>query len=302
MTISSQVSVLLVENDAHDLELVKYILSKAGFNVLPARDGLEGLALLQRNSVDLIVCAIKLPRIDGFAFRDRVLQDPGTRNLPFVFLTDGNEAADYVRGMKAGAEEFILKPFEPLILAARVQAVLERRKAYAEILRNDGLTRILNRVSIEKEIARELDRQKRFKGIGSLVFIDLDDFKGINDRYGHIKGDFILIRFAEILKQNTRSIDILGRYGGEEFVVYLPETAADGALIMCRRIFEFYAQTRLNDQLIGASFSAGVAESPRHGDDFYTLCDRADQAMYRAKKAGKARTFIWQEDAGNRPS
>ena len=286
--------VLVVEDDPCTLELVRYTLAKAGFEVRTATDGIEGLAAIRDTPADLIICDVMMPGMDGFTFRDQVLLDPATRRLPFIFLTARAEADDEIKGLKTGVDEYITKPFDPLVLVARVQAVLERREAHAEMIRRDPLTQLLNRRAIETEVARELERLRRYPSVASLLFADLDDFKRINDAHGHAMGDLVLVEFAGLLCSGCRSTDILGRYGGEEFVVYLPETAEAPALEVAERLLAECQEMSVGPPQIHPSFSAGIAEAPRDGGSFAALCSCADEAMYAAKRQGKARAVAWR--------
>ncbi len=286
-------TVLLVEDDPHTIELLSYNLKEAGFDIRTASTGLEALALLGQESVQVIICDVMIPTLDGFAVREEILQDPVLRDIPFLFLTAKTMAEDQIRGLRSGADEYITKPFDPEVLVARIQIVLERRDNLARVSRLDALTQVLNRAAFEREVGRELERIRRYRSVGSLVFLDIDNFKNINDTLGHAEGDRVLKALAELLRTNSRTVDLCGRYGGEEFVLYFPETAEPEALYVVRRMQQRfrYEAAPGNGHV---TFSAGTVEAPRDGTDFATLCGRADAAMYVAKRQGKDRAVAWR--------
>ncbi len=299
MTISEKKYILLlVEDDPSTRDSFRKILTLKGFSVLTASDAMEAFDVLESNPIDLILSDINMPGIDGFTFRKMVLSNFPLRDIPFIFVTARSQAEDQVRGMEQGAEVYLTKPIEPDVLAAHIRAAIARRENYARMSRLDALTGFLNRWWVAHEIDKELRRQDRFNNVGSLVFLDLDDFKQINDLYGHACGDAVLLQLAEVLKKNTRTIDILGRYGGEEFILYLPKTTKPDAVKLVERLLELFRHCGMTEGTGRLSFSAGVVESPMDGKDFQTLCMKADQAMYEAKRQGKAQVTPWREPVG----
>lgn len=141
---------------------------------------------------------------------------------------------------------------------------------------------------------------QRYPGLGTFAFIDIDNFKGINDELGHATGDHVLVHLSEVLRANTRSVDIVGRYGGEEFILFLPETPEAKALFVIDRMQQHFGMAADLAKGRALTFSAGVAEAPRDGGDFETLCREADVAMYAAKRRGKARVLAWRPDMESR--
>ncbi|MDZ4858128.1 MAG: diguanylate cyclase [Candidatus Hydrogenedentes bacterium] len=289
-------TVLVVEDDVHTAELLSYTLSSAGFQVFTAASGPDALKKLEIVTVDLIVSDVMMPHMDGFALRERIVNDPILKDIPFVFLTAKGTSEDQIRGLSSGVDEYVTKPFDPQVLIARIHAVLRRRENYSRVSRLDPLTGLLNRQTLEREIERELARIKRYPAQGSLVFLDIDGFKQVNDVYGHAAGDRALVQLAEALTNDIRSVDLVGRYGGEEFVLYFPETPeAVGVRIVERMMAQFRNLTE-GESNGPLTFSAGVVEAPRDGVEFGDLVARSDQAMYQAKRAGKAQVMPWREN------
>ncbi|MCL4694372.1 MAG: diguanylate cyclase [Candidatus Hydrogenedentes bacterium] len=289
-------SVLVVEDDPHTAELLTYNLSEAGFQVFNAEDGLSALHKLDIVVVDLIICDVMMPEMDGFALRDRINQDLVMREIPFIFLTAKSTAEDQILGLGMGVDEYVTKPFDPEVLLARVHAVLRRHEIYARVARLDPLTKLLNRQTLQREIERELARIKRYPAVATLVFLDIDEFKQVNDKYGHAAGDHALGHLASALTKDIRTVDIVGRYGGEEFILYFPETPEDIGRRIIERMHSTFQQLSESDGAGPLTFSAGLVEAPRDGEDFTTLCNRADAAMYRAKKQGKAQVLVWRPE------
>lgn len=174
--------------------------------------------------------------------------------------------------------------------AARV-VEMERFEQIARSAVTDGLTGIYNARFLRQRLAHESDRVRRYRSKFSIVFYDLDDFKAFNDTYGHLAGDAALRQFGHILTRSNRSTDIPGRYGGEEFLVILPETGYEAALSMAERIRALAeaAEIEVNGQEPHITVSGGVATCPEDGDTPADLIACADRALYRAKRAGKNR-------------
>ena len=267
-----QYTVLVVEDDAHTRELLLFNLEDAGYLTLSAENGLEALGLLEGRVVDIIICDIMMPRMDGFALREAILSRPKLRDIGFIFLSAKAMPEDEIKGLRYGVDEYITKPFNPEVLVARAEAVLARRAALAKAAQLDPLTQLYNRQTGEREIRRELERIQRYPSIGSLGFLDIDGFKAVNDSQGHAAGDRALVALAEVLKENTRSVDIVARFGGEEFVLFFPETDEVRAIQVIERMQRHFQ--KLSEECcnhVRISFSAGVVEAPRDGGQYAVL-------------------------------
>jgi diguanylate cyclase (GGDEF)-like protein len=289
----NQRTVLVVEDNPHTAELLDFNFNEAGFRVRVAEDGHEAVRVLRSDTVDVIVCDIMMPKLDGFELREFVMRDPVLREIAFIFLTAKTLAEDELRGLATGADEYVTKPFDPEVLIARVRAVLKRREEFDRVARLDPLTQMLNRPTLEKEIQRELERLRRYAGVGVLVFLDIDGFKQFNDKYEHAVGDRVLQHLARVIGANVRQVDLVGRYGGEEFVLFFPATTSEQAIGVVERMqrgFRSFPDENLDESL---TFSAGVAEAPRDGIQFSVLSGKADKAMYQAKREGKDRIIMW---------
>ena len=297
MTASDKaISVLVVEDDLNMKKILAVTLIRAGYRVIEAANGRWALEVLKGNpTVDLIISDIMMPEMDGFAFRDRLISDPSTRDIPFLFLSARTMPEDQVKGLRTGVDDYVTKPFDPPILLARVEAVLERRRQLALLARRDALTGLLNRYSLEEKIKKELQRLNRTAGKASMIFLDIDDFKLINDAHGHSFGDQVLLQLADLLREHTRKTDVVGRFGGEEFVVLLAEADQETASDTVQRLLARFRDSAIGPTEIRKTFSAGIVETPRDGTDYATLVARADAAMYTAKRAGKAGVVAYRD-------
>jgi len=191
---------------------------------------------------------------------------------------------------------YIVKPFEPRELISRIDAVLKRHSLYTDLMRFDGLTSSLNRKTIEELLETEFARVSRYGGQLSISMVDIDHFKQCNDTYGHIFGDYVLIKVADAILAEVRNTDAVGRYGGEEFLIVMPETKMDNALTVVERIRKGIANLRFDPPEFNIRISAGVAQfnpgiaTPR---DFVHLADRA---LYQAKGNGRNRVECFPQE------
>jgi diguanylate cyclase (GGDEF)-like protein len=288
--------ILVVDDDRGMLMLLRQKLRKAGFEVVISHNSMDALRILsEEDNIDLIICDIMMPEMDGYEFRRRLLDNPHSRDIPFIFLTARADPADQVKGFRMRVDDYITKPFQPDVLLARARSVIERHEAYREMMITDSLTGLLNRKAIEERIGIELKRIQRYNEVCSIVFIDIDDFKHVNDTYGHEAGDGVLVELAGLLRRELRNTDYIGRYGGEEFLVCLVNTGKAVAVKVVERLLSVFREMAIGEDAIRCTFSAGIASAPEDGMEFDVLCRKADEAMYISKKEGKNRVTPWQE-------
>ncbi len=291
-------SVLMIENDAPLLETTVDYLSRAGYAVQSASNGWDAIKQLQQGATDIVVFELDLADSDGSGMREKLLLHPATRDIPFLYLVPEGASHRQVRGLRDGVDDYVMKPFDPIALVARVQATIERRRVYEEMIRVDPLTRVLNRRTFENELANELERVRRYGRFGSLVLINLDNFASINTEQGQAMGDLLLTCLSGIIMTHMRTIDIAGRHQGEEFALYLPETQGAGAFTLTDRIHERFRRNADTMTGLEVTFSAGIVVAPRDGDESKVLCEHAAEVVQQAKKAGKARILLRTTEAG----
>jgi diguanylate cyclase (GGDEF)-like protein len=292
---------MLVEDDAAVSGLLEARLGAAGYSVVTFTSAVEALAALARETPALVLMDIGLPGLDGVEACRRVASE--YPDVPVVLITSRAEVEDRVMGLEAGARDYISKPFASRELLARVKVILreaalretaqQRVKALESLALIDPLTRVSNRRYLELRYAEELTRSVRYARPISCLMLDVDDFKAINDTHGHSAGDSVLVAIADLLQRSLRAVDTLVRYGGEEFVIVMPETELSGALAAANRIRLQVASAEIGPHGLRVTVSIGAATGAT--DD---LLFRADQAMYIAKRAGKNRTAPWSRPNG----
>jgi two-component system cell cycle response regulator len=300
-------SALIIDDDDKIRAEVKRYLNQAGLfdQYYEASDGIEGFKVLLNKDVDLILCDVIMPGIDGFKFLSMKKARPEFNDVPVIMLTGAEDVKLKIKGLEQGASDYITKPFDPGELIARVRvhfkikALQEELRAtnrrLEELSNTDGLTKLYNRRYFMVLLELEFQRARRYDSNMAFVMIDIDHFKNFNDTYGHLLGDKILVEIANILQENLRVHDMVGRYGGEEFALLTPETDQRGALVVAeryrRRIEDFVLVE--GDRRLKVTISLGVTFYPHPEinsvDDLIRL---ADNALYKAKRNGRNRVEV----------
>lgn len=267
-----------------------------------AQDGIEGFKILLNREVDLVLCDLEMPRMDGFKFIAMMQTREELKDTPVILLTGRGDQDLKIKGLEQGACDYVTKPFDAGELIARVKVQLKIKALQDELKRSnellkelsntDPLTRIYNRRYLMEAMEREFERARRRKEPLSLVMIDIDHFKQVNDTYGHQEGDIVLAGAAALIAKAIRGYDICARYGGEEFVVVLPETSLNQALQFADRFRTDVQKIPFGGSLkqLTITISLGVATFPSERVDCLdSLFRQADEAMYRAKQKGRNR-------------
>jgi len=303
--------VLVADDDRVVATALSGVLTGWGYDVVVANDGLEAWKKIVDEQPSLAIVDWMMPGLDGTELCRRIRQDPRLAILHVILLTGRTEKADLVVGLEAGADDYMVKPFQIDEMRARVQvgvrvvrlqeqlaAEVERlQAAKAELQRlanTDPLTALCNRRAWFDRGAAELDRARRYQRPLSVLMADLDRFKALNDTFGHAAGDEVLQRFASLLKSQCRNSDVVGRVGGEEFAVLLPETDAESALMLAERIVSTCRDARVDaaGQHLRVTCSIGVATAEHADESIDDTLQRADAALYQAKRAGRDRAIV----------
>jgi len=297
-------TVLIIDDSEVVRAHVERVLSQCGEvdRVLIASDGAEGFKLLLSTPIDLVLCDVVMPAIDGYKFLALKQARLELHEVPVIMLTGEEQVRSKVRGLEAGAQDYLTKPFDDAELVARVRVHLkikslqdelrEKNVRLEELSRTDGLTGLFNRRYFLDLCDLELERARRYRLPLSYLMVDIDFFKKVNDTHGHLGGDHVLAAVAALLRRELRREDAAGRYGGEEFAVLLPHTERPGALRTAERIRAIVEANpvAVEDFHVPVTVSVGVAtgngELP---ETFNVLVDAADQALYRAKREGRNR-------------
>jgi len=295
--------ILAVDDTPNILKAIQYILAKAGYSVLTARDGDEAFILIKKERPALVISDIMMPGLDGYELCSRLRSEEATSLIPFIFLSAKDTVNDRIKGIQTGADGYLTKPFHRDELLALIKTVLTRHRIYIEQTMKDGLTALPNRTYLFKSLDNELARAQRYRRNLSVAMMDIDHFKSINDTYGHLFGDKVLIKLAGTLQEEIRRQDILGRYGGDEFMIILPETTGeDAAALMerCRwKVEKIPYEEDSGSSPVSVTISAGIAEFTGGDHSIEDLIDRADRAMYKAKQNGRNRVEIITSDKTN---
>src|SRR5215210_1903239 len=284
--------VLVVDDDPDKRMILTIALEMAGYEVRSANDGEAGLAAVESYQPDLIVTDVMMPKMDGYELARRVRANPLTRFIPIIIQTAArNDAQDLRRGAEVGALGYITDPLDIDLLLARVRTLLDF-KGYLDTCEEaaftDHLTGLANRRRFERQLEREVGRTLRYSRPFCLLLLDIDNFKLVNDTYGHEKGDDAIRHLSKTLQAETRGIDMAARMGGEEFAVILPETEFEGGLETAERLRRAISETEV--PVVGRiTASFGVAEFPLCAATGHELLLVADEAMYEAKREGRNR-------------
>jgi two-component system cell cycle response regulator len=296
-------TILVVEDSRSDLEKIAGTLGDDGHRVEVARTVADGLEASQGDDFDLIVVSLTLLSEDGLRLCSGLRSHDRTRQTPVLLLADDGDLERTAKGLELGANDYLVKPIDRNELRARVRTQV-RRKRYQDRLRQnyeqslsmaltDSLTGLFNRRYLNAHIGRLLGRiAETRKPVAAIVF-DIDHFKQVNDTHGHPAGDQVLKQLADRVSRNLRNFDMVARWGGEEFVVVMPDAGIEAAALVAERLRrriadEAFAVTGL-DEPLDVTISLGVAatEDPEEGAD--ALLARADQALYTAKQNGRDR-------------
>lgn len=293
--------ILIVDDNKMNLVSAKNALAE-DYKVTAVTSGAQALKFLENNQPDLILLDINMPEMDGFEVMNKISAREEWSNIPIVFLTADTESETESRCLEAGAMDFIAKPFVPVVMCSRIARILELeelRKSLANRLDQkmrevsdikskslqDALTGLWNRTYTEEKVEEMIQR-----GVtGALFMMDMDNFKAINDNYGHIAGDHVLKLFADTLRKYSYEEDIICRIGGDEFMAFVVGENS-------KTVLGNHAENIINDVCknieackfdTNTSVSVGIAQYPGDGTDFKSLYNAADKALYYVKQNGK---------------
>lgn len=292
-------TILVIEDHPDQRDLLAIVLQREGYRVVTAGNGVEALETLAAERVHIALSDIMMPKMDGFELIHKIRSNPQLKNIYLILITARIQEGDRVRGLDLGADDYITKPFSFSELLARVR-VGARVVQYQEHLEHqtqvDSLTGLFNRRAFEKKIGEEFERAQRYHHPVSLLILDIDNFKTINDTYGHHGGDMALIKISDTLRRKTRRSDFAARYGGEEFLLILPESDEESALQVAQKIHEEIRSCRFgtDDRPFLLTVSIGLSSTTNKlYPDWREMVNDADRALYRAKNSGKDRVEVF---------
>ena len=293
--------ILIVDDEQVSLLMTDHILSTT-YQTYTVNSGFEALDVFEKENPDMVLSDLRMPGMSGLELQQK-LTELYDRKIPFMFMTADQDEATESRGFENGAMDFIRKPFRADVLLRRVDNILqtvEKLNTLKSAAETDRLTGLLNKASAVDEIDALCH-----KSPGSLMMIDLDSFKLVNDIYGHAAGDKLLTAFADILRSAVRSNDVIGRIGGDEFIAFCQKISeepviADKTAFINERLIEAAKDIMGEDMNIPLGASIGCVFAPDEGSDYNTLFKKADKALYIVKQNGKHGYRIYRDiEAGD---
>jgi diguanylate cyclase (GGDEF)-like protein len=295
--------ILIVDDEVSTLDALERILRK-NFEALRASSGEAALELLKHNQdIAIVISDFRMPKMDGIEFltKARELAPNSTRAILSgqIDLTEMMQAVN-----SAQIHRFILKPWDNDYLLVQMMEALQNHQLLAQrnylerLSITDPVTQLTNHRYFQEMIRKELERASRHQRPLGFIMIDVDHFKSFNDHYGHPEGDRLLANIAKRISNEVRGIDIVSRYGGEEFTVIMPDTSLEAARLVAERIRQSLESNPFAGPFGRSAFvtlSLGVACYPQHGEDAPTLISAADRALYQAKRQGRNQTVVAQQ-------
>ena len=288
--------VLIVDDEQKTLDLIEEYLLGHDFDVTTAMSGEQAVAFVQKDLFHIAIVDLHLPGMTGSELLKSIKRI--RPDIQAVMITGYGTIRDAVECMKLGASDFITKPILLDHLHLTIRRILEevRLKEEAELAdyyrnlsRTDELTGMYNFRHLMSVLKKEVSRHLRYNRTMTLAMIDIDDFKMYNDAKGHEKGNELLVRLSRVFKHNTRNCDILTRYGGEEFIILLPETSIEEAVVVSERICSTVEST------LEVSVTIGLSSLPKDSSNPHEVIKMADAAMYWGKAHGKNQIVIYND-------
>jgi two-component system cell cycle response regulator len=302
--------VLLVEDNEIDARIIRSHLKDMPLRLETAKTGSEAISLIRSDKIDLILLDILLPDMTGFEICQSLKEIDKNFDAPIIIVTCLHDLESRITGLELGVDDFLVKPINRQELTVRIRALLEKKRQlnklrthYETALNSaiyDWLTGVYNHGYFKRFLDLEIKRSLRQGYPVSLMMIDIDDFKRCNDSFGHAEGDKILKELAQVLKSATREVDLVSRYGGDEFAIILPYADKQGSTKVARRIDQ---AIRAHDFLPGRpeqlkrlTCSIGVATFPSDVSSEEELIEIADAMLYAAKQRGKDQVYVFGQD------
>ena len=297
--VGSTERILVAEDSALLRRMLGDVLRQHGWTVLEAGDGRAALELARTEDPSVLLMAREMEGLDGMAVLDALRADPRTADMPVVFVTGHTDARDLAEGLERGAHDYVRKPVDPVELVARIRTALRLRALHDELARRnaeleqlartDVLTGLANRRHADDVLRATIASARRHGRALCAVLVDVDRFKAVNDAHGHAAGDAVLREVALRLADGLREEDVAARWGGEEFLLLLPDSP--DATVVCERLRAAIADRPVNVHgLLELRVSASFGWAPWTGEETgEALVGRADLALYAAKAGGRDR-------------
>ncbi len=299
--------VLIVDDDPANIRLVQETLDGHGYVIDTAVDGVQALEKVRAQAPDLLILDVMMPKMNGLEVCRIVKSMSADNFIPIILVTVQGDIDSKVTGLKLGADDYLAKPYNPLELRARVASMLRikslqdkinaKRKDLEALSVTDDLTGLYNHRALQQRLRDEFLRAQRYNEPLSVLMVDVDHFKVVNDNHGHLFGDFVLCEMGKIFKSTVREIDVVARYGGEEFMIILPQTHFTGSLTVADRVWRAIGEHQFTSGKVVAmvTVSIGISFYPnKNVGNVEQLVGFADQALYQAKSEGRNRICLHQ--------
>lgn len=291
---------LIVEDSPADAKLIKSLLNSLACSILIVHSGEEALSICNNHKIDIMILDMVLPGMDGYEVVKQIKENASTQSIQIIVVTSLQDIESKIKGYEFGVDDFLMKPINFNEFRARVNSLIKKKAYHDKLMTSfevavqaaitDKLTGVYNSGYLQHYLKNELKRADRHHHPVSLLMLDIDNFKLVNDRHGHLAGDNLLKEIAAKLGDSIREVDVMARFGGDEFAIILPYTQKENAAAVAERIrlaVENSAVAVSDQTSHTISLSIGVAEYAPGVDTVQDLIQKADQALYMAKSNGK---------------
>ncbi len=302
--------ILIIDDSKVDSAILSDIVKDMNYTPIVANSSKKGLEILEKEEVDLILLDIVMKEMSGYEFLENIQPYKQMKYLPVIFVT-GLESIEYiVKGLEEGAIDYIKKPFSPAEVKARIKAALRIKALYDELVKlnkklqdmviRDSLTGLFNHRHLIYRLAEEFEHARNEKYQSAYLMIDVDNFKKINDTYGHLTGDEVLKKLAEVLQKEVGNRGFVGRYGGEEFAIVLQNVSYDYVVLFARELLDkinhipISYKTEEKESIFYFSISMGIVLFSCEYKNFMEAVKFADTALYKAKEWGRNKAVIFE--------
>jgi len=288
--------ILIVDDSKSQAKYIDNILNKAGMTPCVITDPMQILVALERFQPEIIIMDMYMPGCTGMELARVIRQQDRFHSVPIIYLSAEDDINKQLHAMSLGGDDFLTKPIDPKHLTATIHNRGRRARSLVALMIRDSLTGLYNHTHTLHLLDLEISKTQKKGQPLSFAMLDIDYFKKINDNYGHPIGDRVLKSLSLFLKQRLRKTDHIGRYGGEEFAIVLPNTSESDAKVILNEIRERFSELPqpAGEKTFKVCFSCGIAMSS--GESSQSLCEKADQALYDAKREGRNSVRCYQTD------
>lgn len=292
--------VLIVDDDVMLAQHYALVLQSAGLRAEIITDPAQIFAGLQQFHPDVIVLDVNMPQCTGPELAQLIRLQDEWLGVPIIYLSSETDSERQLEVLIKAGDDFLTKPISDNALIVAIFARAQRARQLAEVMTRDSLTGLLQHAHIKERLRAELERAERTEQPVSVVMLDIDHFKKVNDRHGHLIGDQVITSLANLLRQQLRKTDIIGRYGGEEFLIVMPDCPTEKACAVLNQLREAFAHFPFISGTTNfvCTFSAGISGGSK-GDSVDEVIDQADQALYLSKASGRNQVSLFTQNSAD---